>query len=162
MTARERSNTRKSGERAGLPRACAPLDDDFFNYTRDPPPQEDDLLEMAPRDPILERKMSLSVRARRRRFTRLVMGAVGCAALLMLVAGVMRVAPSPRPASASVAAQPTAVASPASREAHLVAAPLMSPNMAAGQDASTVPTMAVPIASAPYGGAGKYPAPFRK
>ena len=161
MTARERSNRRKSGG-AGLPTACAPLDDDFFNYTRDPPPQEEDLLEMAPRDPVLERKMSLAVRARRWRFTCLVMGAVGCAALLLVVASVMRLAPSPRPASASVVARAPAVGSPATREAHLVAAPAMSPHLAAGQDASTVPTVAVPTASAPLGGAGKYPAPFRK
>jgi hypothetical protein len=82
------------------PVAFEPSDDVFFNDTRDPLPQDDDPLTMAPRDPVLLRKMSLAVQARRARFTRLTMGAVGCAALLILVAALMHLAPGTPKASA--------------------------------------------------------------
>ena len=87
-----------------VPEDVETLENDFFDATRDPPGHEDEPLE-TPCDPILERKMSLAVQVRRARFTRLVKGVVVCAALLLLVVTVVRLAPGPRTASAAVAPQ---------------------------------------------------------
>jgi hypothetical protein len=100
---------------AGLPTAFEPIDDAFFDDIRDPPPQEDDPPSIAPRDPVLERKMSLAVQARRERFTRLAMGAVGCAALLILVAALLHLASG---APKESAAEMHAVSTPAAPSTH--------------------------------------------
>jgi hypothetical protein len=78
------------------------IDEDFFRSTGDPA-EDGHPLDVQPFDPILERKMSLAVRARRSRLTRLVKGAVGCALLLLLVAIVTGLAPDLRRRSATVA-----------------------------------------------------------
>jgi hypothetical protein len=70
-------------------RENAGLDDDFFSVTLDCPPPDAEELDTGSCDPILERKMSLAVRARRRRFVVLVAATVGCAGLLILLAATM-------------------------------------------------------------------------
>ncbi|HEY6461732.1 MAG TPA: hypothetical protein VIY73_16305 [Polyangiaceae bacterium] len=87
--------------------AIAPVsEEDFFEFV---PELEDNIaFDLRPIDPILERKMTPDVRVRRRRLARIVVGVVGCGALVLVAAlAHVRVGPGTSAASAQTPAAET-------------------------------------------------------